>query len=148
MGLKEQVYFVDKCHDSLWLHEVVNDLFSAGMNNDKLSLLFLENTHAQVAVKSSNGISRRTSIRNIIMQGTVWANLCCTVLMDKLGKLMYSQPELMYKYKGVVSVPSLQMVDDVLVLAKCSSSQSVQANSMVNSFMDVKKLTLSQKSAT
>ena len=64
-----QVYDVDKCHDSLWLHEVVNDLFDAGMINDKLSLLFLENSHAQVAVKSSSGISRRVSIRNIIMQG-------------------------------------------------------------------------------
>ena len=47
-----QVYDVDKCHDSLWPHEVVNDLFDAGLTNDKLSLLFLENTNAQVAVKS------------------------------------------------------------------------------------------------
>ena len=140
-----QVYDVDKCHDSLWLHEVVNDLYSAGLQNDKLSLLFLENTSAQVAVKTSSGVSRRTTIRNIIMQGTVWANLCCTVLMEKLGKLMYEKPELMYKYKGIVSVPCLQMVDDILIPAKCSSTQSVQANSVVNSFMDIKKLTLSKK---
>ena len=92
-----QVYDVDKCHDSLWLHEVVNDQFDAGLTNDKLSLLFLENSNAQVGVKSASGISRRIPIRNIIMQGTVWANLCCTVLMDKLGKIMYKQPELMYK---------------------------------------------------
>ena len=57
-----QVYDVDKCHDSLWLHEVINDLFDAGLQNDKLSLLFLENTNAQVAVKSTSGISRRIPI--------------------------------------------------------------------------------------
>ena len=140
-----QVFDVEKCHDSLWLHEVVNDLFDAGMKNDKLALLFLENSSAQVAVKNSSGISRRVTIRNIIMQGTVWANLCCTVLMDKLGKLMYENPELMYKYRGRVSVPSLQMVDDVMVLAKCSSLQSVQSNSVVNSFMNIKKLSLSKE---
>ena len=91
------VYYVIKCFDSLWLSECLNDLFDAGLTNDKLSLLFLENSNAQVAAKSASGISRRIPIRNIIMQGTVWANLCCTVLMDKLGKIMYKQPELMYK---------------------------------------------------
>ena len=79
------------------------------------------------------------------MQGTVWANLCCTVLMDKLGKILYKQPELMYKYKGTILVPSLQMVDDIMVLGKCSSLQTVQSNSVVNSFMHTKKLTLSEK---
>ena len=140
-----QVYDVDKCHDSLWLHEVVNDLYDAGLTNDKLALLFLENSSAQVAVKGSSGISRRICIRNIIMQGTVWANLCCTVLMDKLGKIMYNKPDLMYKYKGTVSVPSLQMVDDIMVLGKCNSLQTVQSNSVVNSFMNIKKLSLSEK---
>ena len=79
------VYDVDKCYDSLWIHEVINDLFNAGFQNEKLSLLFLENSSAQIAIKTSRGMSRRTTIQNIIIQGTVWANLCCSVLMDKLG---------------------------------------------------------------
>ena len=83
-------------------------------------------------------------IQNVIMQGTVWENLCCTVLMDKLGKIMDENPDLLYKYKGSVSVPCLQMVDDVMVLSNCSSSQSVQGNSVVNSFMNAKKLSLSK----
>ena len=87
---------------------------------------------------------KRINIRNIIMQGTVWANLCCTVLMDKLGKIMYEKLDLMYKYKRAIPVPSLQMVDDVMVLGRCSSSQTVQSNSVVNSFMNTKKLTLSE----
>ena len=66
-----QVYDVEKCFDSLWLHEVVNSLFKAGFQNDKLPLLFMENSIAQVAVKSSGGISNQVSISNIIMQGSV-----------------------------------------------------------------------------
>ena len=37
------------------------------------------------------------------------------------------------------------MVDDIMVLGKCSSLQTVQSNSVVNSFMHTKKLTLSEK---
>ena len=38
-----QVYDVEKCFDTLWLHEVINCLYNAGLTNDKLPLLFLEN---------------------------------------------------------------------------------------------------------
>ena len=32
------VYDVRKCFDSLWLEECINDLFEAGLTNDKLCL--------------------------------------------------------------------------------------------------------------
>ena len=138
-----QVYDVETCFDALWLHEVINCLYEAGLQNDRLPLLFLENSNAQTAVKSSTGISERKNIRNIIMQGSVWGSLCCVVLMEKLGKHMYNNHELMYYYKGLVAVPSLQMVDDVLTITKCSS-QSPQVNTVVNTFMELEKLKLSE----
>ena len=115
-----QVYDVETCFDALWLHEVINCLFQAGITNDKLPLLFLENTNAQVAIKTSSGISERVNIRNIIMQGSFWGSLCCVILMDKLGKQVYQNPELTYLYKGIVPVPTLQMVDDILSIQNCS----------------------------
>ena len=78
------------------------------------------------------------------MQGTVWAGLCCTVMFDKLGKLVYSRPELMYKYKGIVAIPPMEMVDDILSVTKCSN-QSVKVNAVVNTFMETKKLKLNKK---
>ena len=120
------------------MHEVVNDLYDTGFTNDKLNLLFLENTSAQVAVKTPSGLSRRITIRNAIMQGSVWGGLCCTVLMDKLGQLMYSHPELLHMYKDKVPIPPLEMVDDILAISKCSS-KSVIVNSMINSFIETKK---------
>ena len=40
-----------KCFDALWVQECINDLFYAGLDNDKLPLLFLENQNAKCAVK-------------------------------------------------------------------------------------------------
>ena len=101
-----QVYDIEKCFDALWLHEVINSLYEAGLQNDKLPLLFLENKNAQVAIKSNGNISKRVNIKNIIMQGSVWGSICCVVLMDKLGKLAYRNPDLLYFYKGMVGTPS------------------------------------------
>ena len=143
-ALDIQIFDVEKCFDALWLHEVITCLFNAGLQNDKLPLLFKENMNAQVAVKTPGGISSRINIKQIIMQGSVWGSLCCVVLMDKLGKLVYSKPELLYYYKGLVEVPTLQMVDDILCVQKCSP-QTIQQNSVVNTFMELEKLQLNQK---
>ena len=126
----------------IWLHEVVNCLFEAGLQNDKLPLLFMENSIAQVAVKSSGGISKRINIHNIIMQGSKFGSLCCVALMDKLGQLVYSKPDLLFYYRGVVPTPPLQMVDDVLGIQHCSK-KSVRLNGTVNTFIELEKLTLS-----
>ena len=139
-----QVFDIEKCFDSLWLNEVINCLYEAGVRNDKLPLLFLENSNAQVAFKSNDVLSRRVNIRNIIMQGSVWGSICCVVLMDKLGKLAYSNPDLLFHYKGVVGTPPLQMVDDILAIQKCSS-KSLKVNTAINTFVELEKMTLSKK---
>ena len=142
-GLDCQVYDIEKCFDSLWLHEVINSLFEAGLQNDKLPLLFLENNNAQVAIKTNERISKR--VQNLIMQGSVWGGLCCVVMMEKLSKIIYHEkPELLYYYKGVVGTPPLQMVDDILGIQKCSN-KSLKLNSVINTFVDLEKLKLSSK---
>ena len=139
-----QVYDVEKCFDSLWLQECINDIYEAGLQNDKLPLLFLENSNAKVAVKTSNGISQRIDIKNIVMQGSVWGSLFCTASVDKLGQLAYENEELLYWYKGAVAVPPLCMVDDILAVQECSK-ESVQINSVINSFIELKKTNIQQQ---
>ena len=95
-ALDIQVYDVEKCFDSLWLKEVIASIYEAGLQNDKLPLLFLENRNAQVAVKTCGGISEQASISEIIMQGSVWGSICCVALMDRLGKYVYEHKELQY----------------------------------------------------
>ena len=78
------------------------------------------------------------------MQGTVWGSLLCTATMDKLGQLVYKRSDLTYKYKGVVEIPTLGMVDDILSVQKCSED-AVKINAVINGFIEGKKLTLSNK---
>ena len=120
-----QLFDIDKCFDSLWLQECINDLYKNGLTNDKLPLLFMENNNANIAVKTSTGLSKRKSIQN--MQGTVWGSMFCTATMDQLGKIMYANPDMLYKYKGEVETPCLGMVDDLLSIQKCSS-KAIEAN--------------------
>ena len=143
-ALDFQVYDIEKCFDSLWLHEVINALYDAGLQNDKLPLLFLENTNARVAVKTQERISKRVLIQNIIMQGSIWGSLFCVVLMDKLGKFIYDKPELLYMYKGMVGTPPLQMIDDILGIQRCNE-KSLQLNTAINTFVNLEKLRLSKK---
>ena len=143
-ALDFQVYDIEKCFDSLWLHEVINCLYDAGLNNDKLPLLFLENNNAKVAVKTNERISKRVSIQNLIMQGSIWGSLSCVVVMDKLGKLVYNKPELLYRYKGLVGTPPLMMVDDILGVQKCNN-KSLEMNTAINTFVSLEKLKLSKQ---
>ena len=139
-----QVYDLIQCFDSMWLQECNNSLYEAGLDNDKLNLLYLSNSSAQVAVKTATGITDRTNILNIVMQGTVWGNIFCVTLLDKLGKYVYNKPDLLYYYKESVPIPPLEMVDDVLAIQKCGI-KSVNVNTAINNFMEAEKLSLSDK---
>ena len=76
------------------------------------------------------------------MQGTVFASLCCTATMDKIGQIVYNDEDLIYKYKDEVDIPCLGMVDDLLCIKKCNE-KSTNINAAVNAFIESKKLTLS-----
>ena len=144
-GTKEPVditvYEVEKCFDALWVQECINDMYKARLQNNKLNILYLMNQHAEVVIKTSSGNTTRTSMSNLIMQGTVWGSLFCTVSMDKLPMHQYENRENLYKYRGVVSVPSLEMVDDIIDIKKCGKD-SVISNAVINSFIEHKKLTM------
>ena len=138
------VYDVMKCFDSLWLSECINDLYETGLTNDKLVLLYESNQSANIAVKTASGETDRFTIKKVVMQGTVWSGLMCTVTMDKLCKIMLQQEHLLYKYRGKVNVPPLQMVDDIITAVKCGST-AIAYNSIVNAFIESKKLKLGNK---
>ena len=77
------------------------------------------------------------------MEGSVWGSLMCTTTMDKLGQEVYENENLIYWYKGIVAVPPLCMVDDILAVQSCSQ-KSVELNAKINAFIELKKLSFSQ----
>ena len=58
------VYDVEKCFDTMWAKEALNNAYDLGFMNDKLPLVHLTNNTASIAVKSSTGISDRATIRS------------------------------------------------------------------------------------
>ena len=136
------IYDAEKCFDELWAQECFNDIVEHGFKNDKLPLLYKANVNAQVAVKTSSGTTRRVTMNEIIMQGTVWRSLFCTVSIDQLGKKAYAMPDILYNYNGV-QIPPLGMVDDILTVTNVENTQCM--NQIVTTFIETKKLRLSKK---
>ena len=69
--IQVQVMDVEKCFDKLWLQACINALYEAGIDNDHLNLLYIENKQAQIAVKINNKISARICVKDVVMQGSV-----------------------------------------------------------------------------
>ena len=84
--------------------ETVNDLFEAGVNDDKFVLVANSNKSCQIAVKTPWGsVSPRIEFKNIEMQGGVLTPLKCSVQMDSIGAdclESVEHSEMLYKYKG------------------------------------------------
>ena len=143
IALDFQLFDVEKCFDPLWPEECYNDIYDNGLNNDKLPLIKLGNTNVKAAIKTSEGRTDYFIISKAIMQGTVWGSLMCTSRVDKLSKLFYNKEDTFYKYRGQIPVPPLGMVDDILSIQKPENAK--QANIIINKFIELKKLTLSEK---
>ena len=65
----------------------------------------------------------------------------CTSTMDNLGKEAYSQPNILYKYKGV-EIPPLGMVDDIISVSSVENTRKM--NDLINTFVEKKKLRLAK----
>ena len=143
--IQVQVTDVEKCFDKMWLQSCINALYEAGFRDDMLNLLYIENKNAQIAVKVNNHLSRRINVPFVEIQGSVWAGLKCTSMMDMLNRIVMSDKSLQYFYKEDENIPIgvRGMVDDTLGVSKCGE-QAIKLNSIINSFIKTQRLTLSQ----
>ena len=128
-----------QCFDSMWLEEVVNDLYESGVENSNLAVIYEANKINKVAVSTPNGLTRRETINKIVMQGEVLGPIECSVTVDTFGKECLAQQKYLYPYKGLVGVPPLAMVDDLACISSCGL-ETVQMNGFINAKTNIKKL--------
>ena len=84
-----QVYDVRKCFDELDLDECVNDLYEAGIKDDKLNMIYEGNRNSNMAVNvPSIVLTERTQISKKVTQGGPLGPTVCAVHIDKIGKEM------------------------------------------------------------
>ena len=133
------LYDLAKCFDSMWFHETMNDLWDAGVQDDRFAVISKMNQTCDSAVKTPVGITNRFVLEEIEMQGTKLSNIKCSVQIDTLGKECYTFNEGMFLYKECVYVPPLGMIDDVASFSECGP-ESLKINSIINSKIESKKL--------
>ena len=129
-----------KCFDKMWYEETGNDLFRAGVTDDKFVILANANKTCKVAVKTPWGsITERITLDKLEMQGTVPAPLKASVQLDTLGRECIEAGEGLFKYKDCVNITPLIMMDDVLAISSCGND-SVKLNAIVQSKIETKQL--------
>ena len=57
LGIDLQLLDFKQCFDSLWIEECMNDLWEAGIKDEKLGLIYQRNESTNVAVKTPFGLS-------------------------------------------------------------------------------------------
>ena len=115
-----QIVDIQKCFDKMSYKETANDLYNAGVQDDKFLLMAKSNEKCRVAVKTPWGsLTRRIEMNEIEMQGTVPAPLKCSIQLDTLGKECLESGVGLYLYKECVNVPPLLMIDDAIAISEC-----------------------------
>ena len=94
-----------QCYDSLNLPICIQDLYSAGINDDKLALLYDVNKTNLVAVRTSVGITERVKFHENILQGDVWGPLTAANHIDSVGRECLDRKIHTYVYRRQVKLP-------------------------------------------
>ena len=128
-----------QCFDGMWLDETINDLFEAGLVNDNLNLIYKLNEKNKVAVVTPHGLTERVEVSKIVMQGENLAPLECSVQVDTYGKECLEEDKYLFRYRDIIPVPPLSMVDDLLCISKCGID-SVLLNAFMNLKTNTKKV--------
>ena len=125
--------------DSECLYECLNDVYEAGVVDDKFVLLYEANRENFVAVQTPNGLSRREPVTEIVMQGDVLAPLISSLQVDTIGKECLEEGKHLYYYKNIVPIPPLGLVDDLFTISPCGYKTTMMSQ-YINSKTAMKKL--------
>ena len=136
-----QIYDLVKAFDVLWLADCMNDLWDTlphQARDDKLGLIYEASKTNLVVVNTAVGQTDRTNIPEIVTQGGTWGPMLCSNSIDTVGKYAKENGHF-FKYKNLVSVIPLAMVDDLLSISSCGF-QTTSMNISINTLIELKKL--------
>ena len=121
--------------------EIILLLFK-DVQSDKFALISKLDENCKIVVKTPCGTTDQFELERIVLQGSVFGPIKCSVQMDSLGREALQTGCGLFKYRSTIDVPALAMIDDVLGMAVCGD-QSIELNAMINAKMETKKLRLS-----
>ena len=127
-----QFYDFQQMFDSINLKEAISDLYSTGVNDDNLELIYKANDKIHMAVKTDYGLTDRQIISNSVLQGDTWGSILAAVQVDKMGQDCIKENHF-YLYKSILPVGFLGLIDDVVGITEAGCKAQ-----MLNSFMNIK----------
>ena len=74
-----------------------------GVNDDTLVLLHKANEEVDVAVKTTNGLTKRQKLRNIVLQGDTFGSILASVQVENIGRACIEAGH-GYDYKGNLKI--------------------------------------------
>ena len=130
--------------DAEELSVCLNSFYDAGVKDDVLALLYEANKRYVIAVKTPNGLTKRTSINEKVMQGDVLSPLVSSNMVDKnIGRVAIETGHT-YLYKNMIEIPPLTMQDDTLGISVCGV-RSKQMNQFLTTRTAIMKLQFGQE---
>ena len=127
-----QQYDYIQMFDGMKLDEALSDLYSSGIEDDTVHLLYEANKKVEVQVKTPFGLTEEVELEEVVLQGEVWGPTLASNQVDTLGKEMLEEDaSFMFRYKGYIPVPILGMVD-VVIGVTLAGYKSAQLNSYIN----------------
>ena len=109
-------YDVCQCFDSLWVEKTLLDLYKKDIKDNTLNLIYEASKNANIQIKTPVGISKKQSIKSIVMQGETLSSILCTCTIDTISNECDIEN---YKYRDSVGVPKLGFVDDLVDIQPC-----------------------------
>ena len=131
--------------DCLQLKKAMISLINGGLENEDAILIYNANREVDMTVKNFDNISSSRKIVDAVLQGDTMAPIIASVDMDDIAKdWMVIAGENVFKYRGVVPVSSLGLMDDLLLLSEVGR-ETTRANSFINASSASKGLQFSSK---
>ena len=83
-----------------------------------------------MSVKTPSGLTKRQTIKNIVLQGDTFGSILASVQVDSIGKDVVNAG-LGYQYKDSLDISMLGLVDDIIGVTE-AGYKAVQMNEIIN----------------
>ena len=125
-----QIFDYREMFDSLSLKQSLIDIYSYGLTDETLGILYEANKEIKIAIKTPFGLTARETVEDSVLQGENWASLLASVQVDTIAKDCKKEGYF-YLYKGILPVSNQSLVDDTVGLTE-ANYKAQQLNAFFN----------------
>ena len=114
-------------------------MYLSGVHSRNLNLMYEGNSSTEMCVETRFGQSERVTLKRVVMQGSVLGGTLCSNQVSKLCNKTFQEGNV-YMYGGIIPIPALAMVDDIINVSLCNHVDGTKKNVSTDEFIKSKKL--------